>query len=127
MFLNAPRKYLENSSATLDLPSPTMSIVSGSLRTEPGTGNRTDLEPEPAEPDTEPEPAEPEPEKCKLLTIPKNQKSPKLHPKSKNNIPPPSKIKEYHRPTPPKGEGWGPLGPQGSPPLFLAGWGDVIL
>ena len=30
----------------------------GNLRTEPGAGSRTDLDPEPAEPDTEPEPAE---------------------------------------------------------------------
>ena len=46
---------------------------SGSLRTEPGTGNRTDLEPEPAEPDTEPELAELEPEKNNKIG-----KSPKI-------------------------------------------------
>ena len=41
--------------------------ITGSVGTEPGTGNRTDLEPEPAEPDTKPEPAEPEPEKMNVL------------------------------------------------------------
>ena len=35
--------------------------VLGSPRTEPGTGNRTVLEPEPAEPAIKTEPAEPEP------------------------------------------------------------------
>ena len=105
----------------------TQQSKSGSLRTEPGTGEPADLEPEPAEPDTEPEPAEPEPEKMKILEKPKNQK------KSKN----PSKIKKEHPPTiqnqritsphpRQKREGWGPLGPRG-PPLFFAGWGDVIL
>ena len=38
-----------------------MIIDAGSPRTEPGTGNRTVLEPEPAEPAIDTEPDEPEP------------------------------------------------------------------
>merc|ERR1711965_734055 len=103
------------------------SMTSGSLRTEPRTGNQTDLEPEPAEPDTEPEPAEPEPEKMKMLENPQKPKKVKQsiqnqkiasphHSKSKNNIAPPRQKERVGAP-------WGPR----APPSLFGGWGDVIL
>ena len=69
--------------------SPQFSMVSGSLRTELGTGNRTDLEPELAEPDMEPEPAEPELEKMKIVDNP--QKSKKVQKSSQIQIIPAKK------------------------------------
>ena len=74
----------------LDLPLElfhSFSKYTGSLRTEPGTGNRTFLEPEPAEPDTELELAEPELEKMKILENPqKSKKSKKTTFRSVNNF-----------------------------------------
>ena len=86
---------------------------SGSLRTEPGTGNRTDLEPEPAEPDTEPEPAEPEPAKMKSLANP--QKSKKVQKSIQNQ--------RITSPHPAKKRGLGPLGAPGVPPSLFGGVG----
>ena len=100
----------------------------GSFRTEPGAGNWTVFELEPAEPDIEPEPAELGSEEVLFSENPKSKTNPKIHPKSTNNTPPsPSQIREFHTPTPLKVEGWGALGAPGCSPLFLAGWRNVLL
>ena len=69
MFLNINRKITSvqaGSKAPKPLVCRTLQfhgypIITGSPRTEPGTGNRTVLEPEPAEPAIDTEPDEPEP------------------------------------------------------------------
>ena len=101
--------------------------ISGSLRTEPGTGEPADLELEPAEPDTEPEPAEPEPEKMKNLANPQKAKKVQKSIQNQKITPPTIQNQRITSPHPAKKRGLGPLGAPGVPLLVLAGWGDVIL